>query len=197
MLRPEPLQDFLDAALPAFTQFARDPAAQASLARIANALRTAAELSGDSPARLPVCDHLAQEADPARFADPHLRAVVRSFLSVEPLLSWRRRAGPMPNASANFAKSHANATLIGPTGLERRSDVWLGVSLLAPHVRYPDHHHSPEETYLVLSRGEFRQGDRPWFEPGIGGTLFNTSDITHAMRSGEEPLFAIWILWAG
>ena len=87
MPRQKPLQDFVDAVLPAFIQSANDPASQASLARITNALRTPAEPSGDSPVRLPVCDHLAQAADPARFADPHLRAIARSFLSIEPLVS--------------------------------------------------------------------------------------------------------------
>ena len=56
--------------------------------------------------------------------------------------------------------------ILGPAGLENRRDVWFGVSLLAPHVRYTDHSHAPEETYLVLSDGEFRQGDGDWFTPG-------------------------------
>jgi quercetin dioxygenase-like cupin family protein len=86
--------------------------------------------------------------------------------------------------------------IVGPGGLEPRHDVWLGVSLLAPGVRYPDHTHAPEETYLVLSRGTFRQNDGPWFEPGIGGSFYNPPGILHAMRAEDEPLFAFWALWA-
>ena len=77
------------------------------------------------------------------------------------------------SASANFAQGHANAMLVGPRGLEQRSDVWVGISLLAPMVRYPNHKHPPNECYLLLSPGQFRQGDAPWFEPGAGGMLFN------------------------
>jgi hypothetical protein len=84
--------------------------------------------------------------------------------------------------------------IVGPNGHEPREDVWVGVSLLAPEVRYPDHHHAPEEVYLVLSRGRFRQGDADWFEPGIGGSLYNMPNIRHAMASGSAPLFAIWCL---
>lgn len=197
MTRPEILQDFLDTVLAAFTQFATDPAARSSLARISNALKTPSTISECAPARLSTCEHLAYAADPARFADPSLRAAITSFLRLEPSLTWWHRKGPTPKASANFAEGHANTTVIGTNGLERRTDVTLGVSLVAPHVRYPNHDHPPEETYLVLSRGEFRQGDGPWFEPGIGGTLFNTPNIMHAMRSGEDPLFAMWILWTG
>jgi quercetin dioxygenase-like cupin family protein len=87
--------------------------------------------------------------------------------------------------------------IVGPGGLESRDDVWVGASVMAPHVRYPDHQHLPEEVYLVMSPGEFRQGDAPWFEPGVGGTFYNPPNIVHAMRSGESPLLAIWCLWVG
>ena len=50
--------------------------------------------------------------------------------------------------------------------------------------------------YLVLSDGEFRQGDADWFTPGVGGSFYNTPFITHAMRSAHTPLFAFWALWA-
>jgi hypothetical protein len=85
--------------------------------------------------------------------------------------------------------------ILGPAGLEHRTDVWLGVSLMAPSVRYTDHAHAPEETYLVLSEGEFRQGEADWFTPGVGGSFYNPPWIKHAMRSGAAPLFAFWALW--
>lgn len=83
--------------------------------------------------------------------------------------------------------------IVGPGGVEDRDDLWLGVSLLAPHVHYPYHNHAPEETYLVLSGGEFMQ-EETWFSPGIGGSFYNPPGIKHAMRSGDKPLFAIWAL---
>ena len=49
----------------------------------------------------------------------------------------------------------------------------------------------------ILSLGEFRQADGPWFEPGIGGTVFNEPNVVHAMRSGSVPLFAVWCLRPG
>lgn len=197
MLRSELLQEFLDKSLEAFKLLAPDSQSKASIWRIEDALESAFEMSDDVPERLPVCKHLAYAADPSRFSDPTLRMVVDSFMRLEPSLNWWRRKGPCPSASENFADGHGNATIIGSNGIERRNDVTIGVSLVAPHVRYPDHNHLPEETYLVLSRGEFRQGDAAWFEPGIGGTLYNSSNITHAMRSGQEPLFALWALYAG
>ena len=43
-------------------------------------------------------------------------------------------------------------------------------------------------------RFRFQHGDSGWFEPGIGGSFYNTPNIKHAMASGEKPLFAIWCL---
>ena len=60
---------------------------------------------------------------------------------------------------------------------------------------YPDHSHSPEEIYLVLTGGAFRQADGAWFEPGVGGTFYNEPGIAHAMASGGKPLLAVWCLF--
>lgn len=188
------LQEFLDSLHAVLATDATVPAARSSVTRIFTALETPVQARTDGGVRLPVCAHLDAALATARKASASLARIADAFAELEPHLEWRRRAGG-PNASANFDDGHANAVLAGPGGFEPREDVWIGVSLMAPHVRYPDHTHKPEETYLVLSNGAFRQGDAPWFEPGIGGTLFNVPDIKHAMRAGDAPLFAIWCLW--
>jgi len=105
------------------------------------------------------------------------------------------RSSGGPFASANWPEGHANSTIVGPErGLECRDDVAIGVSLLAPLVRYPDHQHAPEEVYLLLTPGRFQHGGSDWFEPGIGGTLHNEPNIRHAMVSQDAPLLAIWCL---
>ncbi len=196
MPRPAALQRFLDAALNSFAQRADGPRAQASIARCAKALANPGKISDAQGCRLPVCSHLDTVADPALMTAPDLVEVLKAFNALEPNLTWRRRAGDMTAASANITDGHANALITGPGGLERRTDVWLGASLLAPHVRYPDHTHPPEETYLVLTEGEFQHGDSDWFTPGQGGSFYNTPGIRHAMRTGDAPLFAFWLLWA-
>lgn len=193
--RPAELQDFLDAARAAFTAAAGDPKAQASLSKSFDALDRVGEPAKEAGQRLPVCArHLEAASAPERFEAPELRRLAEAFHVVEPSLVWVRHRGAAPGASANYVEEHANAMFVGPGGIERRTDVWIGVSLLAPEVRYPDHTHPPEETYLVMSAGQFRQEDGPWFEPGIGGSFYNPPGIAHAMRSGPEPLFAFWTL---
>ena len=193
--RPDALRRFLSALQSAFCANVNDPRAQALLARIFGSLRTVAQPHPPTPVRLPVCRYLAPALEAARCRDAALRTLAETLLEIEPSLAWRRREGSGPSASANFRDGHANAMIVGPGGLEPRTDVWLGVSLLAPNVRYPDHSHPPEETYLVMSRGEFRQGDDGWSEPGFAGSFYNPPNITHAMRSGSDPLLAFWALW--
>jgi hypothetical protein len=60
-----------------------------------------------------------------------------------------------------------NAMIIASAGLEKRSDVMIGCSLMAPNVRFPDHKHPPEKVYAVLSNGAWCNSITPW--PGIGG----------------------------
>lgn len=194
MQRDPALQSFTDAALAAFGEVVPGPEAEASLQRIAAALATPAPRRERPGSRLPACAHLAAALAiaPER---PSLRRLLDAFRAIEPDLAWVRRASYDETASANFVDGHANAMILGPAGLENRRDVWLGVSLLAPNVRYPDHSHAPEETYLVLSDGAFRQGDDDWFTPGVGGSFYNRPFIRHAMRSADTPLFAFWALW--
>ena len=111
-------------------------------------------------------------------------------------LQWRRRDSSRPDGTS-FHDGHANALVVGQGGLEERDDVWLGMSLLAPHVRYPDHRHPPEEVYVSLAGGAWWNAGMEWTTPGPGGLVYNPPNILHAMRTGDQPLLAIWCLWVG
>lgn len=194
MVRNDLLQGFIDAAFTAFDQFAGDERARRSLKQIFANLETPEPARPDIARRLPVCDRHLEGALATKTGQPTLDDLIERFKALEPLLEWKPRANNDGSASENFAESHANTMIIGPGGFEDRRDLWFGATLMAPGVRYPDHDHSPEETYLVLSEGEFRHGDSDWFSPGIGGSFYNPPGIKHTMRSGEKPLFAFWAL---
>ena len=190
------LQRFLDATREAIAAQGPTLGPAARVAdRIFEALGRAATEAADAPAsRLPACAHLPKALAAAREGPPAVARVADAFAAIEPALPWKRR----PSAEAagrRFADSHANAVVVGPGGLEPRDDVLVGVSLMAPGLQYPDHHHPPEEIYLVLSKGQWRQGEGAWHEPGPGRVVFNPSNVVHAMRSADDPLLAIWCLW--
>jgi quercetin dioxygenase-like cupin family protein len=140
--------------------------------------------------RLPVCDWIA----PALAAVPkERRALARAFAAVEGQLTWRRRAQASPEDGA-FWQGHANAVILGPGGLEERADLWVGATVMAPGIRYPDHAHPPEEVYLSLTPGQWWNAGMDWTDPGPGGCIYNPPGIAHAMRSGDGPLLALWYL---
>lgn len=191
--RNEGLQLFLDASFVAFDQRLRDVRARRSISRIFGLLEEVGERREEEGSRLPVCGHLL-DALSVQTPTESLRRMLARFQAIEPQIGWRRREDSSGTASDDFPEGHANGMIVGPGGIEVRSDVWFGVTLMAPRVRYPDHDHAPEETYLVMSDGEFQHGDSDWFAPGVGGTFFNPPSVRHAMRSLDKPLFAFWAL---
>jgi len=196
--RSTDLQIFLTAAEAAVRERCHGTGPVAAVAdRLFTALQVpSAPASQPASGRLPVCRYLDIALDQARSQPEPIGTVGEAFAAIEPRLGWKTRAGA-EGQGEEFRNGHANATIVGSEGLEIRPDVWIGVSLMAPHVRYPDHRHPPEEVYVVLSDGEWRQGSGEWHAPGIGGLVHNPPNIVHAMRSGKQPLLAIWFLWTG
>ena len=195
--RPKTLARFLDAAREVIGARVEPgtPSADAAV-RIFGSLASAT----GSVARgrfdpLPANRYLPAALEHVR-AMPEVSSLAEAFESLEPELRWRRRSGSEARG-ATFHHGHANADIIGPAGLERRGDVWVGATLTAPRLRYVDHQHPPEEIYIVMSEGDWYREDRGWHTPGIGGIVYNPPDIVHAMRAGPAPLLAFWFLWAG
>lgn len=195
-LRSSDLQLFLSSAEAVILNAPSvDGRLHAAADRIFASLRTPnAQSKSLETARLPVCRHLPAALECALSQPAPIDALAKAFAAIEPRLNWKARAGS-DTKDEQFLNNHANAIIAGPEGLEIRPDVRIGVSLMAPHTRYPDHHHPPEEIYVVLSDGEWRQASNPWHAPGIGGLVYNPPDIVHAMRSAEAPLLAFWFLW--
>jgi quercetin dioxygenase-like cupin family protein len=187
-----PLTEFLNNLAAALGD---EPRAVAMSRLIESAAEAAGPRERSEAQRLPVCTWVAPALASASAHSEAISRVTDGFRQIEPLLRWAPRPASGPFASANWPEGHANAMIVGPGGLERRQAIRIGVSLMAPHVRYPDHDHPQEEIYLVLSQGQFKHGAASWYEPGIGGTFHNEPNIRHAMMSGDSPLLAIWCLW--
>jgi hypothetical protein len=195
MPRSAHLEKYLDTLRAAFDQSDSSPEVLEVVRKAFQSLQRDEGLPRTTqPKRLPVCSYLTEAEKPAQKASPALSELVHAFKDVEPEIHWAVRAAGGVNASDNWPENHANGMIFGPGGIEERSDVMIGASLLAPHVRYPDHSHPPEEIYLVLTPGRFQHGSSDWFTPGVGGTLHNVPAIKHAMASGDSPLLALWCL---
>lgn len=172
-----------------------DPRAIAAMGRVTERLaRQDGEMAAVAAGRLPVCGGNINEALAGLQALPSpLPELASAFAAVEAKLTWERRRSAAPGDQP-FFDGHANATLIGPGGLEERKDVWVGATVMAPQIVYPDHSHPPEEVYVALSAGEWWNAAMDWTEPGPGGIIYNPPGIVHAMRSGAAPFLALWFL---
>jgi len=139
----------------------------------------------------PVTKFLANSIELAEKNLETMLKLIIAFKLLSPYLNWYCR---QENSSPLFMGSHGNAQILGPLGLAIRTDVSVGVSLLAPNTQYPVHQHLPEEIYIVMSEGEWKQEDKEWSRPGYGGLLYNPSNVSHSMRSTKTPLLAVWCL---
>jgi hypothetical protein len=139
----------------------------------------------------PLSDLLPQIQHASRSLFEPCQNMVNSIIDLAGALPWYQR--PVAN-NPEFMAGHVNAQIIGPDGLEVRHDLIVGVTLMRPNIDYPDHQHEPEELYLVLSEGYWRQNNTPWHTPGLGGLVYNPSNVFHGMKSLSTPLIALWCL---
>lgn len=190
--RDPDLQTFFDALFAAYeAQAPKETPMAAAVARAKAIMARPGTPMHVDPVHDPVHDWL-EEAQANAAASP-ARDLEAAFRPIAARLSWQARAD-RKSPEPNFAARHGNAQIVGDGGIEVRSDIRIGASLLAPETHYPDHRHPPEEVYVALSQGSWRQNDGPWHEPGPGGLVYNPPNIIHSMLSGPQPLLAIWTL---
>ncbi|HEV3042395.1 MAG TPA: dimethylsulfonioproprionate lyase family protein [Roseiarcus sp.] len=84
--------------------------------------------------------------------------------------------------------------LRGPVASERLA---VGFLLLGPETEYPAHHHAAEEIYVPLSGlALWRRSEEDWRLRTPGTPIHHASGQSHAMRTRQTPLLALY-LWRG
>ena len=199
--RDPDFQELLDALIDGLAaKVEPGSAAAGALARVqAAAGKVGKTLTPHDDADMPTaCACLPEALANAKAAGGSAARAAAALEKLGPRIGWYRRQGLDAEAEPDFPERHALASLIGPAdragSLEVRDDLRVGVSLVAPGASYPDHQHPPEELYLALTAGDWRQDRGPWFAPGPGGIVYNTANIFHGMRAADEPQLALWCL---
>jgi len=129
-----------------------------------------------------------------------LAAQLVAALVAEPeTVAWRFSAVyDAEPAMADFLTRYAVAVFFGPDRFGGRcpysSDrATVGVSLQAPDTHYPAHAHAAVEVYFILAGGvDWQQGDRVWRRKVSGDFVLHRAHEPHAMRTGGEPLLALF-----
>lgn len=96
-----------------------------------------------------------------------------------------------------FLERYGWSELIGLRGPIASSRLACGVLLLGPEITYPPHSHVAEEVYIPLAgTADWLRGGEGWRRRRPGELIHHPSGIAHAMRTGEQPLLALY-LWRG
>jgi hypothetical protein len=99
--------------------------------------------------------------------------------------------------SQNFIDNYGWTELIGTRGHFASDRLAAGFLILGPGIVYPDHHHVAEELYVPLTGGtEWRKGEAAFTARAAGEIIHHPSNVSHAMRTGAEPLVALYV-WRG
>lgn len=97
----------------------------------------------------------------------------------------------------HFIDNYGWLELFGTRGHFENDRLAAGFLILGPHILYPDHHHVAEELYVPLTGGtEWRKGEGDFTPRAAGAVIHHPSNVNHAMRTGAEPLLALYI-WRG
>ena len=97
----------------------------------------------------------------------------------------------------DFVDNYGWLEVFGTRGHFVNDEVAAGLLILGPDIVYPDHHHIAEEIYIPLTGGtEWRMGEGDFRVRDAGEVIHHTSNVSHAMRTGAEPLMALY-LWRG
>ncbi len=197
MSRPPQLQTLVDALESAIDATCPPGDARACAHSIFSALResTGEQRPTEQKEPLDCLTNLPGAISNTRAGPSHCADLATAFDALYPDLAWQRRPGSETDPA--FHSGHATTPIIGPLGIEVRSDVIIGAGLVAPGVAYPYHSHPPEELYAVLSDSEWYNESQGWYRPGLGNVVFHTPNVQHAMRATNAPLLAVWALYTG
>ncbi|RWL48049.1 MAG: transcriptional regulator [Mesorhizobium sp.] len=96
-----------------------------------------------------------------------------------------------------FVDNYGWLEVFGSRGHFVNNEVAGGLLILGPNIVYPDHHHIAEEIYIPLTGGTaWRMGEGNFHIRDAGEVIHHASNVNHAMRTGEDPLMALY-LWRG
>ncbi len=96
-----------------------------------------------------------------------------------------------------FTENYGWLEVFGTRGHFENRKMAGGFLVLGPGIDYPDHHHVAEEIYIPLTGGtHWRMGEGPLRQREAGEIIHHASNVSHAMRTGENPLLALY-LWRG
>ena len=146
-----------------------------------------------APSSLPVLSWL----EAARHSSvPSTAPLVAALVAGAEALAWRQSYTAADFGTA-FLERYGWTELIGLRGPIPSETVACGILMLGPDIDYPAHAHEAEELYLPLAgAARWSRGHEAAIERPAGTPIHHPSWVPHAMRTGAEPLLALYV-WRG
>ncbi len=146
-----------------------------------------------APCALPVLSWL----ESARHSSvPATAPLVAALTTHADTLSWQQSYAAADFGAA-FLERYGWTELIGLRGPVPSETIACGILMLGPDVDYPAHAHEAEELYVPLSgTALWTWGHEPSMQRPAGTPIHHPSWVPHAMRTGAEPLLALYV-WRG
>lgn len=166
-----------------------DEAARRVADRLAALAPSAGRVAMPDGVMLPVSEYL-----PRALASAGRHPLATTVPANPALLPWQQGMIEMP---AGFRGRYMFCTLVGPGLPVEADDLLFGLYLQAPNTDYPSHAHAAVEFYAVLSGTAAWEKNRDGYTVQTPGTcIHHETHQWHAMRTGDDPLLAIWA-WTG
>jgi len=142
------------------------------------------------PASLPVLRWLPQ----IKVNAPPSSATLVGQLSKLSTVSTWHQTYKQPAVGAAFLDNYGYTELLGLTGPGPQPNIWpVGSCCWVPSTTYPRHRHEAEEIYVPLSgTAAWQHGNQGWLDESPGTVIHHASNEPHAMRTGVQPLLALY-----
>lgn len=149
-------------------------------------------LSANFPAAVPLPQ--AGQFRQAAARVPHA-PLARALDQAGPAMRWTQNPNYRDKpAFARYLETSTYCVISGKGGLIEHDAVWTGLLLMGPETFYPSHNHPSLEGYIVLSgAAEWWSDEFDWSVIPPLHSRYHPSGCSHAMRTGTEPLLALYI----
>lgn len=129
-------------------------------------------------------------------AAPAAVPLVDALIAAATRLHWWQSYLP-EDFGERFLTRYGFVELLGTRGHFVDNGVAIGFLMLGPDTEYPAHRHMAEELYIPVSGTTgWMRGKGPFIPRQPGSVIHHPSQMTHAMRTGAEPMLALYI-WRG
>jgi quercetin dioxygenase-like cupin family protein len=146
-----------------------------------------------APRGLPCLAHLGRAAEIAGDEGKPLARLLRDHAGE---FHWGQTY-TVTDFGQRFIDNYGWLEVFGTRGHFANDEIAGGFLVLGPGIEYPDHHHVAEELYIPLTGATaWRMGGGAYHIRTAGEVIHHASNVSHAMRTGDEPLLAFY-LWRG